>query len=182
DGRIPLVDGNQGGQLLARIKVVRKKLSQEMRFLMPSVHISDNLDLAPNAYRLTLMGVSVAEAEVYPDRELAINPGQVFGPRNGMAGKDPALGLEAVWVDPTQRDRARSLGYTVVDASAGGAPHVNQILHKHAHGLLGHEEVQQLMQLLATSSPKRAEELVPGRVSLSTLLKVLQALLQEQMP
>ena len=179
---IPLVDRNQGGQLLARIKGVRKKLSQEMGFLMPSVHIRDNLDLQPNAYRLTLMGVSVAEAEVYPERELAINPGQVFGPLNGIAAKDPAFGLEAVWIDPNQRDQAQSLGYTVVDASTVVATHLNQVLHKHAHELLGHEEVQQLLQLLAKSSPKLAEELVPGMVSLSTLLKVLQALLQEQVP
>ncbi|WP_165680221.1 flagellar biosynthesis protein FlhA [Metapseudomonas otitidis] len=179
---IPLVDRNQGGQLLARIKGVRKKLSQEMGFLMPSVHIRDNLDLLPNAYRLTLMGVSVAEAEVYPDRELAINPGQVFGTLNGIAAKDPAFGLEAVWIDASQRDQAQSLGYTVVDASTVVATHLNQILHKHAHELLGHEEVQQLMQLLAKSSPKLAEELVPGLVSLSTLLKVLQNLLQEQVP
>ncbi|WP_079201421.1 flagellar biosynthesis protein FlhA [Pseudomonas sp. CC6-YY-74] len=179
---IPLVDRNQGGQLLARIKGVRKKLSQEMGFLMPSVHIRDNLDLQPSAYRLTLMGVSVAEAEVYPDRELAINPGQVFGTLNGVAAKDPAFGLEAVWIDPGQRDQAQSLGYTVVDASTVVATHLNQVLHKHAHELLGHEEVQQLMQLLAKSSPKLAEELVPGLVSLSTLLKVLQALLQEQVP
>ncbi|PTS82933.1 flagellar biosynthesis protein FlhA [Pseudomonas sp. HMWF032] len=179
---IPLVDRNQGGQLLARIKGVRKKLSQEMGFLMPSVHIRDNLDLQPNAYRLTLMGVSVAEAEVYPDRELAINPGQVFGPLNGIAAKDPAFGLEAVWIDPSQRDQAQSLGYTVVDASTVVATHLNQMLHKHAHELLGHEEVQQLMQLLAKTSPKLAEELVPGMISLSTLLKVLQVLLQEQVP
>lgn len=179
---IPLVDRNQGGQLLARIKGVRKKLSQEMGFLMPSVHIRDNLDLLPNAYRLTLMGVSVAEAEIYPDRELAINPGQVFGTLNGIAAKDPAFGLEAVWIDASQRDQAQSLGYTVVDASTVVATHLNQVLHKHAHELLGHEEVQQLMQLLAKSSPRLAEELVPGMVSLSTLLKVLQALLQEQVP
>ncbi|MEN0105179.1 MAG: flagellar biosynthesis protein FlhA [Pseudomonas sp.] len=179
---IPLVDRNQGGQLLARIKGVRKKLSQEMGFLMPSVHIRDNLDLQPNAYRLTLMGVSLAEAEIYPDRELAINPGQVFGTLNGVAAKDPAFGLEAVWIDQFQRDQAQSLGYTVVDASTVVATHLNQVLHKHAHELLGHEEVQQLLQLLAKSSPKLAEELVPGVVSLSTLLKVLQSLLQEQVP
>jgi flagellar biosynthesis protein FlhA len=179
---IPLVDRNQGGQLLARIKGVRKKLSQDLGFLMPSVHIRDNLDLLPNAYRLTLMGVSLAEAEVYPDRELAINPGQVFGPLNGIAAKDPAFGLEAVWIEASQRDQAQSLGYTVVDASTVVATHLNQVLHKHAHELLGHEEVQQLLQLLAKSSPKLAEELVPGMISLSTLLKVLQALLQEQVP
>ncbi|MFR0688383.1 flagellar biosynthesis protein FlhA [Enterobacterales bacterium AE_CKDN230030158-1A_HGKHYDSX7] len=179
---IPLVDRNQGGQLLARIKGVRKKLSQDLGFLMPSVHIRDNLDLLPNAYRLTLMGVSVAEAEIYPDRDLAINPGQVFGTLNGIAGKDPAFGLEAVWIEASQRDQAQSLGYTVVDASTVVATHLNQVLHKHAHELLGHEEVQQLMQLLAKTSPKLAEELVPGLISLSTLLKVLQALLQEQVP
>ncbi len=149
---------------------------------MPSVHIRDNLDLMPNAYRLTLMGVSLAEAEVYPDRELAINPGQVFGPLNGIAAKDPAFGLEAVWIEGSQRDQAQSLGYTVVDASTVIATHLNQVLYKHAHELLGHEEVQQLLQLLAKSSPKLAEELVPGMVSLSTLLKVLQTLLQEQVP
>lgn len=179
---IPLVDRNQGGQLLARIKGVRKKLSQDLGFLMPSVHIRDNLDLNPNAYRLTLMGVTLAEAEVFPERELAINPGQVFGTVNGVATVDPAFGLEAVWIEPSQRDQAQSLGYTVVDASTVVATHLNQVLGKHAHELIGHEEVQQLMQVLARSSPKLAEELVPGMVSLSSLLKILQTLLQEQVP
>ncbi|WP_371921508.1 flagellar biosynthesis protein FlhA [Pseudomonas sp. C27(2019)] len=179
---IPLVDRNQGGQLLARIKGVRKKLSQDLGFLMPSVHIRDNLDLLPNVYRLTLMGVTVAEAEVYPERELAINPGQVFGTLSGVATHDPAFGLEAVWIEPSQRDQAQSLGYTVVDTSTVVATHLNQILNKHAHELLGHEEVQQLMQVLAKSSPKLAEELVPGMVSLSALLRILQSLLQEQVP
>lgn len=179
---IPLVDRNQGGQLLARIKGVRKKLSQELGFLMPSVHIRDNLDLLPNAYRLTLMGVSLAEAEVYPDRELAINPGQVFGDLHGMAAKDPAFGLDAVWIEPGQRDQAQSLGYTVVDASTVVATHLNQVLHRHAHELIGHEEVQQMLQQLAKGSPKLAEELVPGMLSLSSLLKILQGLLQEQVP
>lgn len=179
---IPLVDRNQGGQLLARIKGVRKKLSQELGFLMPTVHIRDNLDLAPSAYRLTLMGVTLAEAEIYPERELAINPGQVFGTLNGITAKDPAFGLEAVWIEISQRPQAQSLGYTVVDASTVVATHLNQILYKHSHELIGHEEVQQLMQLLAKSSPKLAEELVPGILSLSALLKVLQSLLSEQVP
>ncbi|MEE3635660.1 flagellar biosynthesis protein FlhA [Pseudomonas defluvii] len=179
---IPLVDRNQGGQLLARIKGVRKKLSQDLGFLMPTVHIRDNLDLAPSVYRLTLMGVILAEAEIYPDRELAINPGQVFGTLNGIAAKDPAFGLEAVWIDVGQRSQAQSLGYTVVDASTVVATHLNQILHKHCHELIGHEEVQQLLQVLAKGSPKLAEELVPGIMSLSGLLKVLQALLSEQVP
>ncbi|MCV4341994.1 flagellar biosynthesis protein FlhA [Pseudomonas capsici] len=179
---IPLVDRNQGGQLLARIKGVRKKLSQELGFLMPTVHIRDNLDLAPSAYRLTLMGVILAEAEIYPDRELAINPGQVFGTLNGITARDPAFGLEAVWIEISQRSQAQSLGYTVVDASTVVATHLNQILYKHSHELIGHEEVQQLMQLLAKSSPKLAEELVPGVLSLSALLNVLQALLAEHVP
>ncbi|WP_409317238.1 flagellar biosynthesis protein FlhA [Pseudomonas sp. KCJK9016] len=179
---IPLVDRNQGGQLLARIKGVRKKLSQDLGFLMPTVHIRDNLDLAPSAYRLTLMGVILAEAEIYPDRELAINPGQVYGTLNGITAKDPAFGLEAVWIEVSQRAQAQSLGYTVVDASTVVATHLNQILYKHSSELIGHEEVQQLMQLLAKSSPKLAEELVPGVVTLSQLLKVLQALLAEHVP
>ena len=179
---IPLVDRNQGGQLLARIKGVRKKLSQELGFLMPTVHIRDNLDLAPSAYRLTLMGVILAEAEIYPDRELAINPGQVFGTLNGITARDPAFGLEAVWIEISQRSQAQSLGYTVVDASTVVATRLNQILYKHSHELIGHEEVQQLMQLLAKSSPKLAEELVPGVLSLSSLLNVLQALLAEHVP
>ncbi len=179
---IPLVDRNQGGQLLARIKGVRKKLSQDLGFLMPTVHIRDNLDLAPSAYRLTLMGVILAEAEIYPDRELAINPGQVFGSLNGITAKDPAFGLDAVWIDVNLRSQAQSLGYTVVDASTVVATHLNQILQKHAHELIGHEEVQQLLQVLAKGSPKLAEELVPGILSLSSLLKVLQALLAEQVP
>jgi len=179
---IPLVDRNQGGQLLARIKGVRKKLSQDLGFLMPTVHIRDNLDLPPSGYRLTLMGVILAEAEIYPDRELAINPGQVFGTLNGITAKDPAFGLEAVWIELSNRPQAQSLGYTVVDASTVVATHLNQILSKHAHELIGHEEVQQLLAVLAKSSPKLAEELVPGVLSLSALLKVLQALLAEQVP
>ena len=177
---IPLVDRNQGGQLLARIKGVRKKLSQDLGFHAVGAYPRQP---RPAAQRLSTDadGVSLAEAEVYPDRELAINP-QVFGPLNGIAARDPAFGLEAVWIEASQRDQAQSLGYTVVDASTVVATHLNQVLHKHAHELLGHEEVQQLLQLLAKSSPKLAEELVPGMVSLSTLLKVLQALLQEQVP
>jgi len=179
---IALVDKNQGGQLLARIKGVRRKLSQDLGFLMPTVHIRDNLDLLPNVYRVTLMGVTLAEAEIHPDRELAINPGQVFGSLDGIPGKDPAFGLEAVWIDSHQKDTAQSLGYTVVDASTVVATHLNHIMQKHAHELLGHEEVQQLLDVLAKTSTKLSEELVPGLVSASVLLKVLQNLLQERVP
>jgi len=179
---IPLVDKNQGGQLLNRIKGVRRKLSQEMGFLMPSVHIRDNLDLLPNQYRITLMGVTLAEAEIYPEREMAINPGQVFGKIDGLAAKDPAFGLDAFWIDATQKDRAQTLGYTVVDASTVVATHLNQKLQRHAHELLGHEDVQQLVDMLAKSSPKLAEELVPNTLSISQLLAVLQNLLREHVP
>ncbi len=177
---IPLVDKTQGGQLLGRIKGIRRKLSQDLGFLMPTVHIRDNLDLAPNCYRITLMGVALAEADIYPDRELAINPGQVFGTLQGVAGKDPAFGLEAVWIEEGQKDQAQTLGYTVVDASTVIATHLNQIMQKHAHELLGHEEVQRLMDVLSKSSPKLAEDLVPGMIPHSVFLKVLQNLLMEQ--
>ncbi len=179
---IPLVDKNQGGELLGRIKGVRKKLSQEVGFLIPSVHIRDNLDLLPNAYRITLMGVALGESEVHPDRHLAINPGQVFGTVEGVQTKDPAFGLDAVWVDAAQKDKAQTLGYTVVDASTVVATHLNQILQKHTHELLGHEDVQKLLERLAEKSPRLAEELVPNTLTLKQLLKVFQNLLREQVP
>lgn len=179
---IPMVDKNQGGELLGRIKGVRKKLSQEMGFLIPSVHIRDNLDLMPTGYRISLMGVTVAEAEVFPDRELAINPGQVFGNLDGVKTKDPAFGLDAIWISSSQKEQAQTLGYTVVDPSTVVATHLNQILQNHTHELLGHEDVQKLLDMLAKTSPKLVEELVPGTISLNVLLKVLQTLLRERVP
>jgi flagellar biosynthesis protein FlhA len=179
---IPMVDKNQGGELLGRIKGVRKKLSQEMGFLIPSVHIRDNLDLMPTGYRISLMGVAVAEAEVYPDRELAINPGQVFGNLEGVKTKDPAFGLDAIWISASQKEQAQTLGYTVVDPSTVVATHLNQILQNHTHELLGHEDVQKLLDMLAKTSPKLVDELVPGTLSLNVFLKVLQNLLRERVP
>ena len=179
---IPLVDKSQGGELLSRIKGVRRKLSQELGFLVPSVHIRDNLDLMPNAYRITLMGVSLAEAEVHPDKELAIDPGQVFGKIDGIPGKDPSFGLDAIWIDTKKRDQAQTFGYTVVDVSTVVATHINQVMQKHAYELIGHDEVQQLLGLLKQYNPKLAEELVPNTVPVSVLLKVLQNLLQENVP
>lgn len=177
---IPLVERSPKGELLGRIRGVRKKLSQDVGFLIPPVHIRDNLDLLPNAYRITLMGVSLGEGEVFPDKYLAINPGQVFGAVQGVKTKDPAFGMEAIWVDETQKDQAQTLGYTVVDASTVVATHLNQIVQQHLHELLGHEEVQKWLDLLAEKSPKLVEELVPGTISINTLLKVLQQLLREQ--
>lgn len=179
---IPMVDKNQGGELLGRIKGVRKKLSQDMGFLIPSVHIRDNLDLMPTGYRISLMGVAVAEADVYPDKDLAINPGQVFGNLEGIKTKDPAFGLDAIWINSSLKEQAQTLGYTVVDASTVVATHLNQILQDHTHELLGHEDVQKLLDVLAKSSPKLVEELVPGTVSLNVFHKVLQNLLREKVP
>ncbi|QSP94390.1 flagellar biosynthesis protein FlhA [Marinobacter salinisoli] len=179
---IPLVDKSQGGQLLSRIKGVRKKLSQDLGFLMPSVHIRDNLDLMPNVYRITLMGVTIAEAEIHPERELAIDPGQVFGKIEGIEGKDPAFGLDACWIETDKKDQAQTLGYTVVDASTVVATHLNQVLQKHAHELLGHEETQKWLDQLEKMSPRLAEELVPTTISISLLLRVLQSLLKEEVP
>ena len=179
---IPLVDKNQGGQLMMRIKGVRKKLSQDLGFLIPPVHIRDNLDLAPNFYRITLMGVVVGEAEIHPDRDMAINPGQVFGKVQGINTRDPAFGLDAVWIEPVQRDQAQSLGYTVVDASTVAATHLSQILQTHADELLGHEEVQHLLDNLSKVAPKLVEDLTPKSMPLGTVLKVLQNLLLEGVP
>jgi flagellar biosynthesis protein FlhA len=149
---------------------------------VPSVHIRDNLDLAPNAYRITLMGVPVGEADIQSDRDMAINPGQVFGTIPGTPTKDPAFGLDAVWIESSQRDQAQSFGYTVVDASTVVATHLSHILQSHAAELLGHEEVQQLLDKLSQSAPKLVEDLVPKQLSLATVLKVLQNLLQENIP
>ncbi|WP_188151646.1 flagellar biosynthesis protein FlhA [Teredinibacter waterburyi] len=179
---IPLVDKGQGGELLGRIKGVRKKLSQDLGFLIPAVHIRDNLDLVPNAYRITLMGVTVGEGEVFAERFMAINPGQVFGKLDGTKTTDPAFGLEAVWIDERQRDQAQSLGYTVVDASTVAATHLNQIISNHTHELIGHEDVQKWLDMLAEKSPKLVEELIPNTITINQLLKVLQALLREQVP
>ncbi len=179
---IPLVDKNQSGELLSRVKGVRKKLSQDLGFLIQPVHIRDNLDLSPNAYRITLHGVPLGEAEIHPDKEMAINPGQVFGTLNGVETKDPAFGLEALWIEPNLRDEAQAMGYTVVDCSTVIATHLSELLKQHAHELLGHDEVQQLLDLLAKSSPKLVESLVPGTLSLSIVLKVMQNLLAENIP
>lgn len=177
---IPLVDKAQSGELLGRIKGVRKKLSQDVGFLIPTVHIRDNLDLLPNQYRITLMGVNLGESEVYLDKDLAINPGQVFGSLEGEETKDPAFGLDAVWVDSHIKDKAQSLGYTVVDVSTVIATHLNQIMQKHCDEMLGHEDVQQLLDNLAKSSPKLVEELTPNTVSINILRQVLQNLLREK--
>ncbi|MBD8881928.1 flagellar biosynthesis protein FlhA [Rhodanobacter sp. 7MK24] len=179
---IPLVDTHQGGELMGRIKSVRRKLSQELGFLVPAVHIRDNLDLGPTAYRIMLMGVPMGEAEVHTDRLLAINPGQVHGTVPGIATRDPAFGLEAVWIELGQRELAQGYGYTVVDPATVIATHLSHILQGHAHELLSHQDVQQLLDRLAQSAPKLVEDLVPKRLTLGVVVKVLQNLLAERVP
>jgi len=179
---IPMVDPAQDGKLMGRIKGVRKKVSQELGFLISSVHIRDNLDLSPNAYRIAIQGATVGDAEVYPDKELAINPGQVFGKLEGIEAKDPAFGLDAVWIESSQRDNAQALGYTVVDASTVIATHLSHLLQSHSSDLFGHEEAEQMLKVLAKNAPKLAETLIPDVVPLGTLVKVLQNLLVEQVP
>ncbi|MFI4894876.1 MAG: flagellar biosynthesis protein FlhA [Steroidobacterales bacterium] len=179
---VPLVDKAQGGELLARIRGVRRKLSQELGFLVQSVHIRDNLELSPNAYRISLAGVVLADGVVYPDRELAINPGRVFGKPPGIETRDPAFGMEAVWIEPAKREHAQTLGYTVVDASTVIATHLSSVIQAHAHELLGHEEVQQLLNGLAKTAPRLVEDLVPKALSLGVVVRVLQGLLAERVP
>ncbi len=179
---IPLVDKSQGGQLMSRIKGVRRKISQELGFLVQAVHIRDNLELSPTAYRITLMGVPLGEGEIHPDRELAINPGQVYGELRGIETRDPTFGLKAVWIEGAMRDEAQTLGYTVVDTSTVIATHLSHLLHQHAHELIGHEEVQHLLDMLAKTSPKLVEDLVPKLLPLGAVLKVLQNMLAEGVP
>ena len=179
---IPLVDSQRKGPLVARIKGVRKKLTEELGFLVSPVHIRDNLDLQPNAYRISLAGVAIGENEVHVEKDLAINPGQVFGKIEGIATKDPAFGLEAYWIEASHREEAQMLGYTVVDPATVVATHLSQLLQSNAHELLGHEECQQLMDRLASSSPKLVEELTPKLLPMSTITRVLQNLLEERIP
>jgi flagellar biosynthesis protein FlhA len=181
-GLIPLVDERQGGELMTRIKGVRKKLSQELGFLIQPVHIRDNLDLSPNTYRLSLLGVPMGEADVQPGRDMAINPGTVYGELIGSPTKDPAFGLDAVWVDPAQRDHAQTLGYTVVDTATVIATHLSQLLQDNAHELIGHEEVQELIDVLKRTAPKLVDSLTPKVLELGVIVKVLQNLLQERIP
>jgi flagellar biosynthesis protein FlhA len=176
---IPLVDKNQGGELLKRIKGIRKKFAQEVGFLAPPVHIRDNLELKPSAYRITLKGVEVGSGEALNGQFLAINPGMASGTLPGVVTTDPAFGLPATWIEASLRDEAQSMGYTVVDAGTVVATHLNHLITMHASELLGRMEVQALLDHLGKETPKLVEDLVPKVVSLSTLQKVLQNLLVE---
>ena len=176
---IPLVDKSQDGELLKRIRGLRKKFAQEVGYLSAPVHIRDNLELKPNAYRITLKGVEVGQGEGYPGMFLAINPGRVSGPLPGNVTKDPAFGLPAIWIEPTLRDQAHVLGYTVVDAGTVVATHLNHLILSHAAELLGRQETQALLDHIAKDAPKLIEDLVPKQLSLSAVQRVLQNLLEE---
>ncbi|MFC0677060.1 flagellar biosynthesis protein FlhA [Lysobacter korlensis] len=177
---IAMVDKNQGGELLARLKGVRRKLTQDLGFLIPAVHVRDNLELAPGQYRVLVHGVPIAAGELHPDRELALDPGRVFGPVEGIPGKDPAFGLDAVWITPGQRAHAESLGYTVVDAATVVATHLSHLVRERASELLGHDEVQQLLASVGKATPKLVEDLTPKLLPLSSVVRVLQSLLAER--
>lgn len=177
---IPLVDSRQKGELLGRIKSVRKKFAQEVGFLPPVVHIRDNLELAPNAYVLTLKGAEIGRAEAQPGKWLAIDPGQVSGELAGTPTQDPAFGLPAIWIDAAQREHAQVFGYTVVDASTVIATHLNHLLHRYASEMLGRQEVQKLLDKLGDEQKSLVEEVVPKAISLTVLQRILQHLLDEE--
>ena len=179
---IPLVDRQQDGELMRRIKGVRKRLSDELGFLVSPVRIRDDLDLPASGYRLSVMGSAIGTGEVQLDRELAINPGHIEQRINGVAARDPAYGLEAVWIESGQREEAQARGYTVVDVPTVIATHLSKVLHENAHEIFGHQEAQELLDRLAKQAPKLIEELVPKTLSLSVVVRVLQELLREQIP
>ncbi|MEX3981742.1 flagellar biosynthesis protein FlhA [Paraburkholderia sp. EG287A] len=179
---IPLVDKNTDGELLKRIKSIRKKFAQEIGFLPPVIHIRDNLELRPNAYRIALKGVEVGNGEAYPGQWLAINPGQVSAVLPGTPTTDPAFGLPAVWIDSNVREQAQVFGYTVVDSSTVVATHLNHLVVTHAAELLGRREVQALLERVQKDTPSLVDDLVPKVLPVTTLQKVLQNLLEEGVP
>ena len=176
---IPLVDRGQDGELLKRIRGLRKKFAQDVGFLSAPVHIRDNLELKPNAYRIALKGVEIGNGEAYPGQFLAINPGRVTGPLAGRDTRDPAFDLPAVWIDANQREQAHALGYTVVDASTVVATHLNHLILHHAAELLGRQETQALLDHIGKNAPKLVEDLVPALLPVATVQRVLQNLLEE---
>ncbi|HHA2228829.1 TPA: flagellar biosynthesis protein FlhA [Enterobacter ludwigii] len=179
---IPMVDHEQQGQLLTRVRGIRKKFAQQMGFLPPAVHIRDNLDLAPTHYRILLKGVNIGHGEVQPDRWMAINPGCAEGEVPGTPCTEPTFGLPALWIDEVHRELAQTLGYTVVDPSSVVATHLNHLISTHTDELFGRQEAQQLLDQIARQSPKLIDDLIPAVISLTTLHKVLQNLLSERVP
>ncbi|WP_034915463.1 flagellar biosynthesis protein FlhA [Erwinia sp. 9145] len=177
---IPMVDHTQDGELLGRIRSIRKKFAQEMGFLPPVVHIRDNMDLPPARYRILMKGVEIGSGDAYPGRWMAINPGTAAGTLPGEATVDPAFGLAAVWIDSALKEQAQIQGFTVVEASTVVATHLNHLIGQYASELFGRQEAQQLLDRVTQDMPKLTEDLIPGVISLTTLHKVLQNLLAER--
>jgi flagellar biosynthesis protein FlhA len=182
-GLIGLVEGKHGTALLDRIKGLRKQFAETMGFLLPPIHIRDNLQLRPNEYAVMLKGVELTKADVLPSHVLAIDPGTAQrGVIQGVATKEPAFGLPALWVPEAMREQAQLAGYTVVDASSAIATHLSEIIKRHGHELLGRQEVQSLLDELAKIHPKLVEELIPTLLPLGTVVRVLGNLLREGIP
>ncbi|MDU7482158.1 MAG: flagellar biosynthesis protein FlhA [Hafnia alvei] len=177
---IPMVDFQQNGELLGRIRSIRKKFAQTMGFLPPVVHIRDNLELSPSGYRILLKGIEAGRGEAHPGRWLAINPGSAAGTLEGEATVDPAFGLPAIWIDNALREQAQIQGFTVVEASTVVATHLNHLVGNHASELFGRQEAQQLLERVTQEMPKLTDDLIPSTVTLTTLHKVLQNLLAEK--
>jgi flagellar biosynthesis protein FlhA len=181
-GLVPLANTQSGGQLLTRIRGIRKKLSAELGFLMPAIRIRDNLDLPPEQYQILLHGLVRSGGTVRVGKLLAINGSETSIPLDGEPTKDPAFGLDALWIDPNNAELAKSLGFTVVDAPTAIATHVNSLVRDNAHELLGQDETQQLLDKVAAKYPKLVSSLVPDLLPLATVAQVLQNLLEEQVP
>ena len=177
---IPMVDSTQNGELLGRIRSIRKKVAQDVGFLPPVVHIRDNMELPPARYRILMKGVEIGSGDAYPGRWMAINPGTAAGTLPGEATVDPAFGLAAIWIDSALKEQAQIQGYTVVEASTVVATHLNHLIGQHASELFGRQEAQQLLDRVTQEMPKLTEDLVPGVITLTTLHKVLQNLLTER--
>ncbi|WP_353152000.1 flagellar biosynthesis protein FlhA [Pollutimonas bauzanensis] len=179
---ISLVDHAQNGELLHRIRSLRKKFAQDVGFLPPVVHIRDNLELKPNDYRILLSGVEIGRGVATPGQWLAIDPGGVTMKLPGAITTDPAFGLPAVWIDVSLREQAQIAGYTVVDAGTVIATHLNHLMHRHGGQLLGRQEVQALLDHVGREAPKLVEDLVPKTITLTLLQKLLRGLLAEEVP
>lgn len=181
-GLIPMVDSDTGGRLLNRLKGIRKKLSAEMGFLLPSIRIRDNLDAPPDSYQIVLNGSVRGTGSIATGKDMAINPGNVLSEIPGIPGKDPAFGLDAVWIEPSEREYAQAVGYTVVDSSTVIATHLNSVIKNNADELMSYDVAQELIDKISESSPKLVEDLIPEKLTLGIVVRVLQNLLRERVP
>ena len=180
-GLIGLVDRTQNGELLDRIQSIRRQFASQMGIIVPPIHIRDNLQLPPGGYSLLIKGVEVADGQLMPDRYMAMNPGEVVDTIPGVETTEPAFGLPAVWIDESHKDQAEQYGYTVVDCATVVATHLSEVLKENAHELLGRQELQELIDVFAKQAPKMVEDLIPDKIQLGDILKVMKNLLREQL-